>query len=88
MKDVKSLSIALSRIKHDNVKITRKGGAGLQRDNNLAGKIQREWTLGIYNFCDYSNVLSVSEHILVTLCMQKFIFKKTPKTEKFNFLFL
>jgi hypothetical protein len=21
------------------------GGAGLQRDNNLAGKIQREWTL-------------------------------------------
>jgi hypothetical protein len=32
-------------IKHDNVKITRKGGAGLQRDNNLAGKIQREWTL-------------------------------------------
>jgi hypothetical protein len=46
IKDVKSLSIALSRIKHDNVKITRKGGAGLQRDNNLAGKIQREWTLG------------------------------------------
>jgi hypothetical protein len=45
IKDVKSLSIALSRIKHDNVKITRKGGAGLQRDNNLAGKIQREWTL-------------------------------------------
>jgi hypothetical protein len=39
IKDVKS------RIKHDNVKITRKGGAGLQRDNNLAGKIQREWTL-------------------------------------------
>jgi hypothetical protein len=46
MKDVKSISIALSRIKHDNVKITRKGGAGLQRDNNLTGKIQREWTLG------------------------------------------
>jgi hypothetical protein len=46
IKDVKSLSIALSRIKHDNVKITRKGGAGLQHDNNLAGKIQREWTLG------------------------------------------
>jgi hypothetical protein len=45
IKDVKSLSIALSRIKHGNVKITRKGGAGLQRDNNLAGKIQREWTL-------------------------------------------
>jgi hypothetical protein len=45
MKDVKSISIALSRIKHDNVKITRKGGAGLQRDNNLTGKIQREWTL-------------------------------------------
>jgi hypothetical protein len=46
IKNVKSLSIALSRIiKHDNVKITRKGGAGLQRDNNLAGKIQREWTL-------------------------------------------
>jgi hypothetical protein len=42
---IESLSIALSRIKYDNVKITRKGGAGLQRDNNLAGKIQREWTL-------------------------------------------
>jgi hypothetical protein len=27
------------------VKITRKGGAGLRRDNNLAEKIQREWTL-------------------------------------------
>jgi hypothetical protein len=38
IKDVKSP-------KHDNVKITRKGAAGLQRDNNLAGKIQREWTL-------------------------------------------
>jgi hypothetical protein len=45
IKDVKSLSIALSRIKHDNVKFTRKGGAGLQRDNNLAEKIQRKWTL-------------------------------------------
>jgi hypothetical protein len=45
IKDIKSLSIPLSRIKHDNIKITRKGGAGLQRDNNLAGKIQREWTL-------------------------------------------
>jgi hypothetical protein len=39
---------ALSRIKHDNVKFTRKGGAGLQRDNNLAEKIQREWTLCIF----------------------------------------
>jgi hypothetical protein len=56
MKDVKSLSIALSRIKHDNVKITRKGGAGLQRDNNLTGKIQREWTLcSIRNLTVYSN---------------------------------
>jgi hypothetical protein len=45
IKDVKSISMALSRIKNDNVKITRKGGAGLQRDNNLTGKIQREWTL-------------------------------------------
>jgi hypothetical protein len=50
MKDVKSLSIALSRIKHDNVKITKKRGAGLQRDNNLAGKIQREWTLLLQRF--------------------------------------
>jgi hypothetical protein len=50
IKDVKSLSIALSRIKHDNVKITRKGGAGLQRDNNLAEKIQREWTLHTVTF--------------------------------------
>jgi hypothetical protein len=39
------MKISLSRIRHDNVKITRKGGAGLQRDDNLAGKIQREWTL-------------------------------------------
>jgi hypothetical protein len=27
------------------VEITRKRGAGLQHDNNLTGKIQREWTL-------------------------------------------
>jgi hypothetical protein len=39
-------------IKHDNVKITRKGGAGLQRDNNLAGKIQREWTLDVLGIHD------------------------------------
>jgi hypothetical protein len=35
IKDVKSLQ-------HDNVKITRKGGAGLQHNNNLTRKIQRE----------------------------------------------
>jgi hypothetical protein len=28
--------------------MTREGVAGLQRDNNLAGKIQREWTLEWY----------------------------------------
>jgi hypothetical protein len=31
-----------TRYTHDNVKITRKGGAGLQHDNNLTGKIQHE----------------------------------------------
>jgi hypothetical protein len=35
IKDVKSLQ-------HDNVKITRKRGAGVQHDNNLIRKIQRE----------------------------------------------
>jgi hypothetical protein len=60
IKDVKSLSIAPSRIKHDNVKITRKGGAGLQRDNNLAGKIQREWTLGISSAQASADFLTIS----------------------------
>jgi hypothetical protein len=42
----KTLQISIACLsQHDNVKITRKGGAGLQCDNNLAGKIQREWTL-------------------------------------------
>jgi hypothetical protein len=31
------------------VKINKKGDAGLQHDNNLTEKIQRQWTLQVIN---------------------------------------
>jgi hypothetical protein len=53
--------------------VYRKGGAGLQRDNNLAVKIQREWTLQAVSAKTFEpNISAISQRIFMKFKIQIF----------------